>query len=208
MKELHNLTLNIKTGELKHYHFNSSYDFLVKTTQSGEESQFALSRLPVSLNALQNFLGDTVQLDDIFIDTVDFDQDCYWLMLEGSHPKNTLALLTVILQKFEITEEEFLYWAGYLNNLSIHDLDQCIAKQCIAAIRVPLQSNRLKIYARPFRYNQFIVDLEIESRLMSELNCTPTELDKVLYDLGGVSYDFSDGRVVLFTQNDSIKLNR
>jgi hypothetical protein len=49
---------------------------------------------------------------------------------------------------------------------------------------------------------------EIENTLLKELDCTPEGLNTVLYDLGGVSYDFSDGRIVLFTQNDSVKQNR
>jgi hypothetical protein len=142
MKDFHNLTINLLDGELKHYRFNSSYDFLIKSSAKGQESQFALSRLPVSLHDLQHFLGNEVQLDDIFVDTVDFEQNCYWLMVENSQPNNLKKLYTALLKRFSISEELFLKWAGYLNERVLPNLDTCIALKCIAALRVPLK--RLK----------------------------------------------------------------
>lgn len=204
----HNITFNLKNGELKYYRFNSSYDFLIKTSQKGHESQFARSRLPIPLHRLQMFLGDNIQLDDIFVDTIDFDLDSYWLMLEASDPKNVKNLIVKLLELYQVSEKDFLHWAGFLNELNLESIDECVAKKCIAAIRVPIQSNRLKIYARPFRYNSFAIDEATENILCNALGCEKSELKYQLYEMGGVSYDFSDERIVLFTQNDKIKEHR
>lgn len=204
---MHNLTINLQNFEEKCYDYNSSYDYLIKQTATGSETQFALSRIPFDLSELQAFLGEDISLDDVFVDTYDFQTATFWLMTEDSEVDQLVCLYQCLIDKYEISEEDFLYWAGYLNNINLTSLHECAEKKCIACIRVPLQSKRLKIYARPFRYHSFSLDEEVIKRVKEVLNCDEKSFKKQL-NAGGVSYDFSDGRIVLFTQNDELKKGR
>lgn len=201
---IHNFTINLQTLEEKVYEYNTSFDYLKKRSNTGTETQFALSRVPVDLFKLQTFLGDDILLDDVLVDTCDFQSDTFWLMTEESTPQQLVKLYQRLLVKYQLAEEDFLSWAGYLNTLTVSSLLECAQQKCIACIRVPLQSNRLKIYARPFRYHQFTVEQSILARVKEVLNCDDESFQLQL-DAGGVSYDFSDGRIVLFTQNDALK---
>ncbi len=207
MKNIHNITINLANGEEKYYYYNTSFDCLEKHSSRGIERQFALSRVPVDLFRLQQFLGFDINLDDVFVDTYDFRSDTYWLMTEDTDPENLVKLYQVLLDKFALSLETFLHWAGYLNELKINSLQECATKKCIACIRVPLQSKKLKIYARPFRHHSFKIAKKVHDRL-HEIFGTESKTLKQQLDTGGVSYDFSDGRIVLFTQNDSIRLLR
>lgn len=212
---LYNLSINLDSGEEKQYAFNSSFDFLEKRFSKGREYQFALSRVPVDLFPLQAFLGFDIQLDDLFVDTCDFHTDTYWLMIENASKTNLLHFYQVLLDKFQIAQSSFLHWAGYLNSVSLSSLEECIDRNCIACIRVPLQSNRLKIYARPFRYNSFELTDEVKGKMLAaiapSINSRDGESQETFAQVmhsGGVSYDFSDGRIVAFTQNDGVKILR
>lgn len=204
VNRIHNYTINIANNEEKFYYYNASFDCLEKHSKKGIERQFSLSRLPADLSKLQTFLGWDIQLDDIYVDTYDFQSDSYWLMTEDTTTSTLIQLYQVLLEKYKVSESNFLYWAGYLNNLIINNLEECAQKKCIACIRLPLSSNRLKIYARPFRYHSFDVAPTILQKVKEILQCDEESLQRQI-NAGGVSYDFSDGRVVFFTQNDALK---
>lgn len=204
---MYNFTINLQTLEEKYYHFNTSFDFVKKQTAQGIEAQFALSRVPINLWPLQEFLGFDISLDDVFVDTYDFQSDSFWIMTEATSMDQQVKLYARLLEKFELEEKEFLHWVGYLNSMQLTSLQACAEQHAIACIRVPLQSNRLKVYARPFRYHHFQVEESIIARIKEVLQCDQATFDKQL-EAGGVSYDFSDGRIVLFTQNDALKQAR
>ena len=166
-----NITINTKTKEVKQYDFNTSLDFVTKSSKRSKEKQFSLSNTVDNLYDLQAFLGWDIALDDILVDAVDFETGTYWLVVEHSHPDNALRVYQALLSKFDLTKETLLHWAGYLNNCTLNSLEECIEKHCIAGFRVPLYSKRLKIYAHPFRYNSFKFDDSIRQQLLDILNC-------------------------------------
>lgn len=198
------ITINLKTKELKSYDFNSSYDYLTKSSKRSRERQFSLGGITSNLYELQKFVGWDVQLDDIPVDAVHFDSDTYWLIPGYGSDENVLNLLHIVLEKFDLTEKELLYWAEKLNNTELSSLEEAVEKGCISGIRIPLKSKRLKIYARPFRNHSFDLDNSIRQQFLDTLECSDKELDKYLV-AGGTSYDFSDGRFLVYTQNDEFK---
>lgn len=197
-------TINLKTKALKRYNFNASYDYVTKSSKRSKERQFALANVTSNLYELQKFIGWDIQLDDLIVDAVHFESDTFWLVVERSESENVLKLLKVLLKKFDVTEKELLYWIGKLNNLKLSNLEEAVQKKCISGIRVPINNKRLKIYARPFRNHTFKIDETIRQQFLDVLECDNSELEKYL-DMGGTSYDFSDGRFLVYTQNDAFK---
>lgn len=204
---LYDLSYNLETREVKLYFYNRSFDWLEKYSAQGLEWQFSLCRVVDDLLPLQQFLGDTVQLDDIYVDAVDFRTQTYWLIVEGSSPDNLERLYHVLLEKYELKEAQFLHWVNYLNTTNFTTLAECAAHHGLSCIRLPLHSKKLKIYARCFRFHSFPLDETTQQFLLQVLNCEENQL-LALLNSGGVSYDFSDGRIVLFTQYDALRKQR
>lgn len=204
---LYDVTYNIKSREVKFYFFNSSLDFMFKVSNKGLEKQFSAYRVPIHVYPLQQFLGDQINLDEVIVDAADLQLANYYLMIEEAAVEQCELLFQVLLEKFQISETHFLAIVNYLNETQVSSLRECAEKRCLSCIRVPLTSNRLKIYARSFRFHQFTLDAETKYFLHNLLGCNDSNLLDLL-DTGGMSYDFSDERVVLFTQYDALKALR
>lgn len=201
---LHNITINLEDQQVKLYFFNSSIDFLFKFSGKQIEKQYSVLRNGLDFFPLSHFLNHKFNLEDINVDTVDIQNGIYFLNLVGTSEQQYIKLFEFLLQKYKIPANFFFSKINFLNNTSITNLKECHAQKCIDVIRISIKENKFKVYSRTFRYHYFNVPEKIKEFLINALECTYEQLPDIL-ESGGLSYDFSDGRKQLFTQNEKVK---
>lgn len=201
---LHNITINLESEEVKLYFFNSSIDFIYKYAGNQEERQYDVYRNGLDLFPLSKFFGHKFNLDDIIADTADIHHGIYFLSLTRCSVNQYIDLFEFILDRYSIKTSFFLEKINFLNNTSVNSLSQCYEQNCLDVIRLSIHENKFKVYARTFRYHHFDIPDNIRDFLTKALDCTTENLFEKL-ETGGVSYDFSDGRLQIFTQNEAVK---
>jgi len=201
---LKNITIDVLSQDVKLYFYNSSLDFFQKYSGEHMGKQYVANRNSLDYYPLSRFLNHSFNLDDIIVDTIDLNQGVYFLSISQTSKRLYIRLLEYLLEHYNIRQQYFFDKVNGLNGTTINSLTECYETNCIDVIRLSIYDNKFKIYARTFRYHHFDIPDKIKGFLLKALGCVSAELYRKL-DTGGMSYDFSDGRTQLFTQNEAIK---
>lgn len=202
---LYNITYDIdKYSDVKFYFFNSSLDFLYKYSKSLIAKQFAANRLLPDYSLLSRFFNHSLNFDFIPVDCYDSFGQIFYLQTEHCNRSAYQEFFKVLFQKYDLQQELFLEKTGKINGIPLQSIEDCYQKNCISCVRINLASKDFKIYARPFRYNNFQIPGPVKKNLLSVFNCEESRLKENLYD-GGTAYDFGDARTLLITQYNDLK---
>jgi len=201
---LHNVTINLANEEVKLYFFNSSLDYLFKFSNTGRNRQYGVLRNGLDLYPLSKFFGHSINLDDVIVDTLDLENGVYFLSIKNTSLTQYIWLFKYLLDKYHIENQFFYDKINDLNGTSISTMEECHSSKCIDVIRLSINEHQFKVYARTFRYHHFDIPKKTQDFLTQALNCSTDKLiDKL--ESGGMSYDFSNGRTQLFTQEEKVK---
>ncbi len=199
---LFNVSFEIGTGDVKLYVLDRTGSLLHKISRDGITVQRSASAAGADPQVLREFLGQQLDFTDLILDTV--EDDTFYVYLDPSSPSQYVTFLGALCKRYGCPRDRLIEVVNRLNRRKVENVYDCMLHRCVSGAKVPVLSDRCKLYSRPFSTGNGFDLVPDAARFLRRLyRCDDADLQGALRHLWVSSELFSD-RLVLTTQRHAM----
>lgn len=201
-ERLFNVSYDLHSEIVKLYFLDETNSFLYKVSKQGITKQFNADKFNADPKRLSDFLGQSFNYERILIDTV--EDDVFYVYLEEAPLAERNFFLETVCRRYGIAKTQLVAAVNRINQRQMGSVFDCLQHNGVAGVKIPLQNENCKIYARPFNTgNGFALEEKALRFLTTLYTCTEDQVaERIRYMW--VSTEIVSGRMVLTTQHHQL----